>query len=78
MWGFTDVAVHGICRNRKPLGVPNMPWAALRCGVLDEDWVKHAWDNLLVTSCRLQLDFILLGVAGRFLIPGLESLGHEK
>ena len=34
--GFTDVAVHGICRNPKPRGVTNMPWAALRCGVLDE------------------------------------------
>ena len=64
--GFTDVAVHGICRNPKPRGVTNMPWAALRCGVLDEDWGKHAWDNLLVTSCRLQLDFILPGVAGDF------------
>ena len=40
--GFTDVAVHGICRNPKPRGVSNMPWAALRCGVLDEDWGKHA------------------------------------
>ena len=53
--GFTDVAVHGTCRNPKPRGVTNMPWAALRCGVLDEDWGKHAWDNLLVTCCRLQL-----------------------
>ena len=43
-----------------------MPWAALRCGVLDEDWGKRAWDNLLVTCCRLQLDFILPGVAGDF------------
>ena len=64
--GFTDVAVHGICRNPKPHGVTNMPWAALRCGVLDEDWEKHACDNLLVTRCRLQLDFILPGVAGDF------------
>ena len=61
--GFTDVAVHGICRNP---GVTNMPWAALRCGVLDEDWGKHAWDNLLSICCRLQLDFILPGVAGDF------------
>ena len=27
---------------------------------------KHAWDNLLVTCCRLQLDFTLPGVAGDF------------
>ena len=64
--GFTDVAVHGICRNPKPRGVSNMPWAALRCGVLDEDWDKHAWDNLLSFCSRLQLDFILPGVAGDF------------
>ena len=43
-----------------------MPWAALRCGVLDEDWGKHAWDNLLSFCSRLQLDFILPGVAGDF------------
>ena len=43
-----------------------MPWAALRCGVLDEDWGKHAWDNLLSICCRLQLDFILPGVAVDF------------
>ena len=36
--GFTDVAIHGVCRNPEPRGVSNMPWAALRCGVLDEDW----------------------------------------
>ena len=60
--GFTDVAVHGICRNPKPRGVSNMPWAALRCGVLDEDWGKHAWDNLLSICSRLQLDFVLPGV----------------
>ena len=35
---FTEVAIHGICRNPKPRGVSNMPWAALHCGVLDEDW----------------------------------------
>ena len=64
--GFTDVAVHGTCRNPKLRGFTNMPWAALRCGVLDEDWGKHAWDNLLVTCCRLQLDFILPGVASDF------------
>ena len=55
--GFTDVAVHGICRNPEPRGVTNMPWATLRCGVLDEDWGKHAWDNLLSICCHLQLDF---------------------
>ena len=64
--GFTNVAVHGICRNPEPRGVTNMPWAALRCGVLGEDWGKHAWDNLLVACCRLQLDLILPGVAGDF------------
>ena len=57
MWFYR----RGICRNPKPRGVTNMP-----CGVLDEDWRKHAWDNLLVTCRRLQLDFILPGVAGDF------------
>ena len=64
--GFTDVAIHGVCRNPKPRGVSNMPWAALRCGVLDEDWGKHAWDNLLSFCSRLQLDFVLPGVSGDF------------
>ena len=64
--GFTDVAIHGICRNPKPRGVSNMPWAALRCGVLHEDWGKHAWDNLLSICSRLQLDFVLPGVTGDF------------
>ena len=27
----------------------------LRCGVLNEDWVMRAWDNLLVTCCRSNL-----------------------
>ena len=36
-----------------------MPWAALRCGVLDEDWGKHPWDNLLSMCSRLQLDLTL-------------------
>ena len=60
--GFTDVAVHGICRNPKPRGVSNMPWAALRCGVLDEDWGKHAWDNLChsVLAFNLTLSFMVL------------------
>ena len=31
--GFTDVSVHDVCRNPKPRGVTNMPWAAVRCGV---------------------------------------------
>ena len=38
---------------RKPRGVANMPWAALRCGVLDEDWGKHVGQvfvNLLSPS----------------------------
>ena len=52
--GFTDVAIHGICQNPRPRGVSNMPWAALRCGVLDEDWGKHAFD------------FVLPGVTGDF------------
>ena len=43
-----------------------MPWAALRCGVLDEDWGEHAWDNLLSICSRLQLDFVLPGVSGDF------------
>ena len=64
--GFTDVAIHGVCRNPKPRGVSNMPWAALRCGVLDEDWGKHAWDNLLSFCSRFQLDFVLPGVSGDF------------
>ena len=64
--GFTDVAIHGVCRNPKLRGVSNMPWAALRCGVLDEDWCKHAWDNLLSFCSRLQLDFVLPGVSGDF------------
>ena len=65
--GFTDVAIHGICRNPKPRGVSNIPWAALRCGVLGEDWGKLAWDNLLSICSRLQLDFVLPGVTGDFL-----------
>ena len=40
--------------------------AALRCGVLDEDWSKHMWDNLLSVCSRLQLDFVLPGVTGDF------------
>ena len=64
--GFTDVAVHGICRNPKPRGFSNMLWAALRCGLLDEDWGKHAWDNLLSFCSRFQLDFVLPGVTGNF------------
>ena len=64
--GFTDVAIHGICRNPKPRGVSNMPWAALRCGVFDEDWGKLAWDKLLSICSRLQLDFVLPGVTGDF------------
>ena len=71
--GFTDVAIHGICRNPKPRGVSNMPWAALRCGVLNEDWGKHAWDNLLSICSRLQLDFVLPGVSGDF-----SSLGWSR
>ena len=64
--GFTDVAIHGVCRNIKSRGVSNMPWAALRCGVLDEDWGKHAWDNLLSFCSRLQLYFVLPGVSDDF------------
>ena len=29
--GFTDVVVHGICRNPKPRGVSNMPWSQHGC-----------------------------------------------
>ena len=59
-------AVHGTCQNPKPRGVSNMPWAALRCSFLDEDWGKHAWDNLLSICSRLQLYFVLHGVTGDF------------
>ena len=44
--GFTDVAIHGVCRNPKPRGVSNMPCAALRCGVLDEDCVGQSFVNV--------------------------------
>ena len=55
-------AIGGVCRKPKPHGVINMQWAALRSGVLDEDWGLHAWEHLFGTVHRLGLDFTLPGI----------------
>ena len=47
-------------------------------GVLDEDWGKHAWDNLLSFCSRLRLGFVLPGVTGDFSSLVWSRMGHEK